>query len=225
MLVNGIALTGACESTNNGNPWTLNVTNQAAGHGSNGQVGVISQDMAVTYTNFTVSYGVPTPGANGNLGPMFALQSLISPSYYNLDDNGATTSGSAASVYYTTAKNPSNYTGQNPPAPVSWTANTQLWRLRSVTVSGAPGGSVQITNVANGLCLDLSGSNVVQNTCNSSIAKQAWWFIPTSTNGAFAIENVQNSSVIDANNVSVGGQLVTTAGTGATSQQWQLISQ
>ena len=169
VFVNGIKLTGACANLTfnlqGANHPQSNDANNSF-HASNGQAGVITQDMPVTYTNFNISYGVPVAPASG-LSQLYALQSLLT-NKFNLDSGGSTQSGSSAVQTYTTAKNPANYTGQTPPAPVSWTANTQLWQLRTES-----GGAVQITNAANGLCLDLSGSNVVQDKCSSAVT-QNW---------------------------------------------------
>jgi len=232
VIFNGIPLTGACT----GNTYYLYGANQPQPgnaynnvvHSSNGQVGVISQDMAVTYTNFSVSYGVPAAPSSG-LSQLYGLQSHLA-NQFNLDSGGATSSGSNAVQTYTTAKNPANYTNATPPAPASWTANTQLWQLRAETA-----GSFEISNAANGLCLDLSGSNVVQNTCNASTATQNWWFIPVAlTSGvaeaqsnSFLIQNASTLQVIDAGSGTVNNNLSATTrnAPALTSQKWQLILQ
>jgi arabinogalactan endo-1,4-beta-galactosidase len=85
------------------------------------------------------------------------------------------------------------------------------------------GGSWQISNVRNSLCLETASGFVVQNPCSGSNHAQQWILTP-STNGYYTISNVSNGQLIDVPAAATGAFLDQTAlsGSATQSQRWLL---
>ena len=85
------------------------------------------------------------------------------------------------------------------------------------------GGSWQISNVRNGLCLESASGFVVQNPCAAGIGGQQWTLTATN-NGYYAISNVGANQLIDVPSAAAGATLSQTAlsGSATQSQQWLL---
>jgi arabinogalactan endo-1,4-beta-galactosidase len=104
----------------------------------------------------------------------------------------------------------------------SFTDTSQRWTFTQQT-----GGSWQISDVRNSLCLDsknISGTlYVVQNPCASGTTTQQWTLTPT-TNGYYTISNNSTGLAMDVPSTSSGAFLDQTAlsGSATQDQQWLL---
>jgi arabinogalactan endo-1,4-beta-galactosidase len=105
--------------------------------------------------------------------------------------------------------------------PRTFTNTSQRW-----TFSAVSGGTWQIADVRNGLCLDSANISsvmyVVQNPC-STAGTQTWTLTPT-TNGYYTISNKGTGLLLDVPSTASGAFLVQTAlsGSATQSQQWLL---
>jgi arabinogalactan endo-1,4-beta-galactosidase len=103
----------------------------------------------------------------------------------------------------------------------SFTTTSQRWSF-----TAAPGGSWQIRNVQNGMCLDSANISgvmyVVQNPCGIAATQQ--WVLTATTNGYYTISNNSTGLLMDARSASSGAFLDQTAlsGSATQSQQWLL---
>lgn len=106
----------------------------------------------------------------------------------------------------------------------SYTSPSQRW---AVTRLG--GGAWMISNLLNGLCLDVSVSAgvtwIVQNPCTTGTSSQEWSLSPTAS-GYYAIENEATGLAMDVyqGSLSAGAQIDQTSISGAATQtqQWLL---
>jgi arabinogalactan endo-1,4-beta-galactosidase len=103
----------------------------------------------------------------------------------------------------------------------SFTTTSQRWSFTT-----APGGSWQISNVQNSMCMDSANVSgvmyVVQNPCGIATTQQ--WILTATTNGYYTISNNSTGLFMDALSASSGAFLDQTAlsGSATQSQQWLL---
>src|SRR5258708_7051714 len=107
--------------------------------------------------------------------------------------------------------------------PRSFTNTSQRWAFTKLS-----GGSWQIGNILNSLCLDSATISsvvyVVQNSCTGGTTQQ--WMLASTSNGYYTISNVSTGLLMDVFQGSVsGGALLdqsSLSGTATQSQQWLL---
>jgi arabinogalactan endo-1,4-beta-galactosidase len=102
--------------------------------------------------------------------------------------------------------------------PDSFTSLSQRW-----SVTKLADGAWKISNLLSGLCLDISASAAVENTCATSTPSQEWMFNST-TNGYYTIQNqAAGQPVLGIQGTpAAGAQLNVSSAAGSQTQQWLL---
>ena len=226
--LDGTPLAGACQ----GLTYSL-IDGQESNHGTNGQVGVLVENTEATFTNFTVSPGVPldsaayAEAAAGNPAQTYALRNLASQ--MDLDNscdggcNGADSDGVAVIQYPTTTTFPLDF------------GVRQLW-----TLSAQGNGYFTLTNVLSGKCLEDPFGNAMpsrtlpqaqgvstmawQVSCNGS-SQQNWKFVPLPVGSSFLLLNQASGLALDSYDTNQGTQTWLNTATGSAAQTWQLVIQ
>ncbi|MGO9640283.1 MAG: RICIN domain-containing protein [Candidatus Acidiferrales bacterium] len=104
----------------------------------------------------------------------------------------------------------------------SYTSLSQRW-----SVTKLANGSWEISNLMNGLCLDMAANSVVQNPCTVDTPSQEWSLNPVLTpagnsTGYYTVQNQSTGLLLDTPSSAAGAQLDETASDGAQSQKWLL---